>query len=116
MLSCRERDLPIYVDYVKIKHNINYSNIITYKLVDQPQELLLVFAISDVTINIPTATVVHRKAATETVYTINGLNKLIIANNNGILDKTYKVDWSLYEHCFITTKNNELTKITLQRI
>lgn len=116
MLSCRERDLPIYIDYVKVKHNINRSNIITYRLVDQPQELLLVFAVADQSINIPTATVVHRKAASETVYTINGLNRLIVANNNGVLDKTYKVDWSLYQHCFLTTKNNTLTQIAIQRV
>ena len=38
---------------------------------------------------------VHRKKQTNTLYTINALNELIKSLNNGILDKTYTIDWEI---------------------
>lgn len=115
-LFCRERDLPLFIDYINVKHNISKSKIVKYSLVDYPQEILLIFPTVNTQTNTPTATIVHRKISTDTVYTINGLNRLIMANNNGVLDKTYKIDWTLYNNKFITVRNETLTQITLQRI
>lgn len=92
------------------------SKILQYYLVEFPEELLLVFPITNPQLTTPTATIVHRKVSTDTVYTINGLNRLIMANNNGVLDKTYKVDWTLYNSRFITVRHETLTQITLQRV
>lgn len=46
---------------------------------------------------------VHRKKETNTMYTINAINELIKNLNNGILDKTYKIDWNLYTNCILVS-------------
>ena len=39
---------------------------------------------------------INRKKQSNTFYSINALNSLIRSLNNGVLDKTYMVDWSQY--------------------
>lgn len=48
---------------------------------------------------------VHRKKETNTMYTINAINELIKNLNNGILDKTYKLDWELYQNSLLVSNN-----------
>ena len=44
---------------------------------------------------------VHRKKQTNTLYTINALNELIKSLNNGVLDKTYTINWENYKNCIL---------------
>ena len=44
---------------------------------------------------------VHRKKHTNTLYTINALNELIKSLNNGVLDKTFTIDWENYRNCIL---------------
>lgn len=46
---------------------------------------------------------VHRKKESNTMYTINALNALITAENGGVLDKSYQVDWEKYRNSVILT-------------
>ena len=39
---------------------------------------------------------IHRKKHTNTLYTINAINELIKSANNGILDKSFKINWQNY--------------------
>ncbi len=48
---------------------------------------------------------VHRKKETNTMYTINAINELIKNLNNGILDKTYKIEWELYKNSLLVSNN-----------
>jgi hypothetical protein len=50
----------------------------------------------------------HRKKETNTLYTINSLNELIKQLNNGILDVTYRVNWSRYRNTILLTQNSNL--------
>ena len=36
---------------------------------------------------------VHRKKQSNTLYTINALNELVKEENNGVLDKSFAIDW-----------------------
>jgi hypothetical protein len=47
----------------------------------------------------------HRKKETNTMYTINAINELIKNLNNGILDKTYKIEWELYKNSLLVSNN-----------
>ena len=49
---------------------------------------------------------IHRKKETNTLYTVNALNALISTINNGVLDKSYQVDWTMYENSFILTDHD----------
>ena len=54
---------------------------------------------------------VHRKKESNTLYTINALNKLIESLNDGVLDTSYKVNWADYRNCILLTKGPELKRV-----
>jgi hypothetical protein len=61
---------------------------------------------------------VHRKKETNTMYTINALNRLIKKLNNGLMDKSYSVHWNDYRNSIILTDGDsyKILKTTLFRI
>lgn len=52
---------------------------------------------------LPNSIMVHRKKESNTIYTINALNRLIKELNGGKEDKTYQVDWNDYRNSMILT-------------
>ena len=54
---------------------------------------------------------VHRKKESNTLYTINALNTLIKELNGGVLDTTYKINWTDYRNCILLTKGPDLKRI-----
>ena len=67
---------------------------------------------------LPSTIMVHRKKESNTIYTINALNKLIISENNGILDKRFQIDWQKYRNSVILTDGDgyKVMKTSLFRI
>jgi len=54
---------------------------------------------------------VHRKKESNTLYTINSLNRLIESLNGGMLDTNYKINWPDYQNCILLTKGPELKRV-----
>ena len=54
---------------------------------------------------------VHRKKQTNTLYTINALNELIKSLNNGVLDKSYSINWNNYKNCILLVQAEGFKKI-----
>jgi hypothetical protein len=54
---------------------------------------------------------VHRKKESNTLYTINSLNRLIESLNGGVLDTNYKINWPDYQNCILLTKGPELKRV-----
>ena len=52
---------------------------------------------------LPNSIMVHRKKESNTMYTINALNRLIKDLNGGVEDKTYQVNWQDYRNSMILT-------------
>lgn len=46
---------------------------------------------------------IHRKKQTNTLYTLNAMNKLIADENGGIFDKSFQLNWDLYKNSIILT-------------
>jgi hypothetical protein len=44
---------------------------------------------------------IHRKKQTNTLYTLNAMNKLIADENNGVFDKSFQLNWDLYKNSII---------------
>ena len=64
--------------------------------------------------SIPENTIlVHRKKETNTLYTVNALNAIIKKTNNGVLDKTFIINWPLYENSLMLNDGNEVRHIHL---
>lgn len=49
---------------------------------------------------------INRKKDSETLYSINALNALIREQNNGVLDKTYRVDWTQFTNRLLLTNRD----------
>tara|TARA_R110001583_G_scaffold38709_1_gene124840 strand:- start:139 stop:531 length:393 start_codon:yes stop_codon:yes gene_type:complete len=54
---------------------------------------------------------VHRKKQTNTLYTINALNELIKELNNGVLDKTFPIEWNNYRNCILLIQAEGFNRI-----
>ncbi len=48
---------------------------------------------------------IHRKKQTNTLYTLNAMNKLIADENNGVFDKSFQLNWELYKNSIILTND-----------
>jgi len=83
---------------------------------DDEQQLILTYNVTNADLSdVLNSTIsVHRKKQTNTIYTINALNKLIMEKNNGILDKRFRVDWEELENMVLVTAYGKLKKIPTQ--
>jgi len=54
---------------------------------------------------------VHRKKETNTLYSLNALNDIIKLQNNDRLDPSFIIDWSEYQNCILTVRDNTLNRI-----
>jgi len=48
---------------------------------------------------------IHRKKQTNTLYTLNAMNKLIADENGGVYDKNFQLNWDLYKNSIILTND-----------
>ena len=48
---------------------------------------------------------IHRKKQTNTLYTLNAMNKLIADENNGVFDKSFQLNWDFYKNSIILTND-----------
>jgi hypothetical protein len=88
-----------------------------YKLIDNKififanennlQELYLTFNVekNDLNNRFKGTISIHRKKQTNTLYTINAMNKLIADENNGVYDKNFQLSWELYKNSIILTND-----------
>lgn len=67
---------------------------------------------------LPNTIMTHRKKETNTLYTINALNRLIESLNGGRLDKSYQIEWGEYRNSMILTDGDgyKIMKTQLFRI
>ena len=61
----------------------------------------------------PNTILIHRKKQTNTLYTLNAMNRLI-EEENGHVDKTFIVNWQLYENSLIITGDVSIRVIPLK--
>ena len=61
---------------------------------------------------------VHRKKQTNTLYTINALNKAVAAQHEGQTGRHLKLDWTLYRDSILLTAGRELRvhEISVEKI
>jgi hypothetical protein len=61
---------------------------------------------------LPKTISMHRKKHTNSLYTINALNELIMEENNGVKDDRFEVDWENYRNSIILTSDEGLRIIS----
>ena len=108
----RRRELDEMVDHITTTYPILYNKLFVLSITDRHD--LAVTYTPDTTERLPISEdtiLVHRKKHTNTLYTINAMNIIIKMNNNGVLDKTYQVNWELYKNSILLSNDNELNKL-----
>ena len=98
------KNFNVIFEKIYVLQNENKTNelICTYN-VDQDEEINY----NDVKNTIS----LHRKKITNTLYTINALNEIIMEINNGILDTSYQIPWDVYKNTILITNKDGLSRI-----
>jgi len=73
------------------------SNLKCYSYVEESNNVVCVYNVEGSTKRMKDTISINRKKETNTFYSINALNSLIQSLNNGVLDKTFRVDWTHYQ-------------------
>jgi len=112
---CAKDTVESTIEKIKNVYKLPFNSIYVLNNVDDEQQIILTYNI-DVEFNgsdteVPYTISVHRKKQTNTIYTINAINKLIEEKNNGILDKAYKIDWTELQNMILVTAYGRLKKV-----
>ena len=95
--------------------NVVFEKIYVLQNETKPYELICTYNVDkddDIDFNKVKNTIsLHRKKITNTLYTINALNELIMNINNGILDTKYQVPWDIYRNMILILGKEGLSKI-----
>jgi len=106
--------LTLTIDYVKTYYDIYNNKIFLYREGQPEQRTNTLLLIYNVNSNLREDSLakntisVHRKKHTNTFYTINALNLLIERVNNGVLDKSFEIDWSNYTNRLMVVNDSRL--------
>jgi len=96
-------DINIVVEYVQQSYVIPEKRIFVFANADASNNLYCTYNADAGTQRGQNTISIHRKKETNTLYTVNALNEVIRSVNNGIIDKTYQLDWTMYQNSFILT-------------
>jgi hypothetical protein len=109
------------IDRVKGTYTLVFNKIYVLENIEDETQLVLTYNVTKETsnnINPPASTIsVHRKKQTNTIYTINAINKLI-ESRLGYVDKSYKIDWEELRNSVLVTAygNLKIVNTKLSRI
>lgn len=108
-----EDTLEDTLETIQSRYTIMYNKIFVLKSLEQ-DECICTYNVDLGNVNdfIDNTILMHRKKDTNTLYTINALNILIKSLNGGILDTTYRINWSDYQNTALLTKGSELRRLT----
>ena len=95
--------------------NVIFEKIYVLQNENKPYELICTYNIDkndDVDFNKVKNTIsLHRKKITNTLYTINALNEIIMDINNGVLDTSYQIPWDVYKNMILISNKDGVSKI-----
>lgn len=112
---CAKKDIETTIEQIKKIYTLAFNSVYVLDNVNDENQAILTYNI-DMTKPVrgeaPESTIsVHRKKQTNTIYTINAINKLIEEKNGGVLDKTYKIDWTELQNTVLVTAYGRLKKV-----
>ncbi len=108
-------NLDFTIDLIIECNDIFYNKIYILSNIDDPKQLMCTYNIpktDDFLDGVRNTISLHRKKHSNTLYTINALNTLIRKLNNGVLDKTFSIDWDDYKNCILLFDSED----SIQRI
>lgn len=114
----RHHEIDLTVSKIHSNFKVIGDKAFLLRILDDTNELVLSYNVimDGHKVFIPGSIMVHRKPETNTIYTINALNELIINMNNGILDKDYPVDWDLYRDMMLVKRIDGVRRLKIEKI
>jgi len=108
-----QRKLRKTVDIIVNAYDIVFNKVFVLEDVNSTFELMCTYNIDRSIDNTQLEHTIslHRKKQTNSLYTINALNRAIETCNNGVLDTTYQLDWENYRDCILLTNDEGLRRI-----
>ena len=113
-----ESDFEGVIDRILNEFELFSRKIFVLKL-DPSKELVVSYNIIPNSVKfLPSTIMVHRKKESNTMYTINALNRVIADENGGVMDRNYQLDWQRYRNSVILTDGDgyKIMKTSLFRI
>ena len=103
------------VDKIKATYPIVFDKIYVLQNEEKIKELICTYNV-DMTQSVDYNSVentisLHRKKHTNTLYTINALNEVVMNMNNGVKDPNTIVPWENYKNSILVTNADGLNKI-----
>jgi hypothetical protein len=95
-------------------YSVLYSKVFILEIADSPEYVCTYNIESENTDRskiLPGTILMHRRKETDTLYTINSLNLLIYNLNNGVLDKSFKINWVDYRNSILLSRSGVFTKL-----
>ena len=87
------------------------TNMKCYQYVETPNSVICVYNTTSSVGRMNDTITINRKKESETLYSINALNTLIQELNNGVLDKSFRVDWVQYKNKLMLSDRNGLFRL-----
>ena len=106
-------DLNIVTEYIQTNYEIPEQRIFVFSNANVQDNLYCTYNANETSRRGQNTISIHRKKETNTLYTVNALNEVIRAVNNGVLDKTYQLEWANYQNSFILTDDESFRIIPL---
>tara|TARA_Y100001937_G_C7015700_1_gene283093 strand:- start:122 stop:535 length:414 start_codon:yes stop_codon:yes gene_type:complete len=110
----RQTRLTETIDVIVSCNDILFDKIYVFSNQEDTTQLMCTYNIEftdNFEENIENTISLHRKKQSNTLYTINALNEVIRSKNNGVLDKSFQVDWNEFQNTLILTAESGLNII-----
>ncbi len=106
------QELPSCIAKIHKTYQVDsVSNMKCYQYIESANNVVCVYNTSTNTGRMSDTITINRKKETETLYSINALNTLICELNNGVLDKSFRIDWSQYKNKLMLSDRNGLFRL-----
>ena len=103
-----EESVDNLLNYI-IKQYVLTSNKVFVLYIKSNNEYVITYNLDSINSNMLDNTIsVHRKKESNTLYTLNGLNEIVKALNNGIVNPKFPINWVHYRNSVILTREGEL--------
>ena len=102
---------------IKKFYNVYNNRIFAFSNEKNPEEIYLTYNVLNMdrgSGKFSNTILIHRKKQYSVLYSINALNRLICDENGGVLDKSFVVDWKLYQNSLIITGDISVRIIPLK--
>ena len=109
------KDLDLILDYIVSSYVISEHRLFVFSDENVYNDMYVTFNVETAdTKRIANTILVHRKKETNTMYTVNALNVIIREANNGVLDKSFIINWNAYRNSILLTSDDSLRHVRLK--